>query len=230
MTKYTTTLNRIRAHSPCGIDPRKKPLEGYQKLKAFLGPDYGDDTPIPYVVIAESNGIDDALWCCRAEPQFDKEWRLYAVWCARQVERLMTDQRSRDALDAAENFANGEARREELAAARAAAGDATWAAAGAATWAATRAAAGAATWAATWGAAGAAARAAARDAAWAAAWAAAGDAAWAATRDAAWAATWDAARDAAWDAAGAAARAAARAAAGAAARDAQLAKFIEIFG
>jgi len=164
MTKYTTTLNRIRAHSPCGIDPRKKPLEGYQKLKAFLGPDYGDDTPIPYVVIAESNGIDDALWCCRAEPQFDKEWRLYAVWCARQVERLMTDQRSRDALDAAENFANGEARREELAAARAAAGDATWAA--------------------TWGAAGAAARAAARDAAWAAAWAAAGDAAWAATRDA----------------------------------------------
>jgi len=210
MTKYTTTLNRIRAHSPCGIDPRKKPLEGYQKLKAFLGPDYGDDTPIPYVVIAESNGIDDALWCCRAEPQFDKEWRLYAVWCARQVERLMTDQRSRDALDAAENFANGEARREELAAARAAAGDATWAA--------------------TWGAAGAAARAAARDAAWAAAWAAARAAARDAAWDAAWAATWDAARDAAWDAAGAAARAAARAAAGAAARDAQLAKFIEIFG
>ena len=154
MTKYTTTLSRIRACGPCGIDPRKKPLEGYQKLKAFLGPDYGDDTPIPYVVIAKSNGLDDALWCCRAEPQFDKEWRLYAVWCARQVEHLMTDQRSRDALDVAEKFALGDASQEELAAARAAA----------------------------WDAARDAAWDAARDAAWDAAWDAARDAAWDAER------------------------------------------------
>ena len=174
MTKYTTTLNRIRAHSPCGIDPRKKPLEGYQKLKSFLGPGYGDDTPIPYVVIAQSNGLDDALWCCRAEPQYDKEWRLYAVWCARQVAHLMTDQRSKDALDVAERFALGDASQEELDAAR--------------------------------------------TAAWAVAWAVARDAARTAARTAAW----DAARDAAWDAARTAARTSAM--------DAQLAKFIEIFG
>ena len=149
MTKYTTTLNRIRAHSPCGLDPRKKPLEGYQKLKSFLGPGYGDDTPIPYVVIAESNGLDDALWCCRAEPQYDKEWRLYAVWCARQVEHLMTDQRSRDVLDVAEKFALGDASQEELDAARTvawavaldAAGDAAWDAAKDAAWDAARTAA-----------------------------------------------------------------------------------------
>ena len=201
MTKYTTTLNRIRAFGPCGIDPRKKPLVGFQKLKAFLGPDYGDDTPIPYVVIAQSNGIDDALWCCRAEPRYGREWRLYAVWCARQVEHLMTDHRSKDALDAAENFANGEASQEELAAAR----DAAGAAAGAAARDATGDAAGAAAWAA----AGAAARDAAGAAAWAAALAAAWAAAWAAARAAAWAAAWDDAR--------------------AAARAAQLTKFIEIF-
>jgi hypothetical protein len=217
MTKYTTTLNRIRAFGPCGIDPRKKPLEGFQKLKSFLGQDYGDDTPIPYVVIAQSNGIDDALWCCRAEPQYGREWRLYAVWCARQVEHLMTDHRSKDALDAAENFANGEASQEELAAAGAAARAAAGDAAGDAAWAAARAAARDA----AGDAARAAARAAARDAA--------GDAARAAARDAAGAAAWAAAWDDAWDDARDDAGAAARAAARAAPRAAQLTKFIEIF-
>ena len=95
----------------------------------------------------------------------DRELRLFAVFCARQVEHLLTDQRSKDAIDTAEKFAKGEATYEELAAA--------WAAADAAAWAAARAAA----WAAAW--------AAARAAAWAAAEAAARVAAWAADRDAA---------------------------------------------
>ena len=60
----------------------------------------------------------------------DKQLRLIAVKCARQVQHLMTDQRSLNALDVAERFTNGEATQEELAAARAAAGDAAWAAAG----------------------------------------------------------------------------------------------------
>lgn len=95
----------------------------------------------------------------------DRELRLFAVFCARQVEHLLTDQRSKHAIEVAERFANRQATGEELAAARAAARDAAdagWAAAGAA-----------------WAAALDAARAAA-DAAWAAA-----DAAWAADRDAA---------------------------------------------
>ena len=96
----------------------------------------------------------------------DRTLRLFSVWCARQVQHLMTDPRSVAALDAAERFANGEATADELAAAEAAA----------------RAAAGAAAWAGAWAAADAAA-----DAAWAA-WAAAEAAAWAAAgaaRDAA---------------------------------------------
>ena len=130
----TTTLNRIREHSPCH--------EGWTKLLKHLGKTQADDEPLPYAVIARSNGIDDALWCCRAEPDQWKIWRLFAVWCARQVEYMMEDERSKNALNVAERHANGEATDDELTAA----------------WAAARAAA--------LDAARAAARDAARDAAW----------------------------------------------------------------
>jgi hypothetical protein len=124
----TTTLNKIRDHSPC--------QEGWGKLLKHLGKTKADDEPLPFAVIVESNGIEDALWCCRSAPEYDKEWRLFAVWCARQVKHLMTDPRSVAALDIAERFANGEATTRELAAAwdaaGAAAGAAAWDAAGAA--------------------------------------------------------------------------------------------------
>ena len=55
----------------------------------------------------------------------DKELRLFAVWCARQVQHLMTDERSINALDVAERHANGCETDEELTAA----GGAAWAAA-----------------------------------------------------------------------------------------------------
>ena len=122
------------------------------------------------------------LWVATREGVLtDRELRLLAVWAARQVQHLMTDPRSLAALDVAERFANGQARGEELDAARDAAWDAAWDAARAAAWDA------------AWDAA--------RDAAWAAAWATARAAAGAAARDAAGAAARDAARDAAWDAA-----------------------------
>jgi hypothetical protein len=65
-----------------------------------------------------------------------KTQRLFAVWCARQVQHLMTDLRSINALDVAERHANGEATNEELDAARAAAAWAAAAAAADAAWAA----------------------------------------------------------------------------------------------
>ena len=139
-----TTLNAIRDHHPCA--------DGWKKLLANLGKTAADDYPLSLITILDSNGIDDALWCLRAVYGHDKEIRLFAVWCARQVQHLMTDQRSVAALDVAERFANGDATKEELDAAGAAA----------------RAASGYA--------AGAAARAAAWDAAWDAAWSAALDA------------------------------------------------------
>jgi hypothetical protein len=54
----------------------------------------------------------------------DRTLRLFAVFCARSVEHLLTDQRSRDAIDVAERFAKGEATAEELSAASDAARDA----------------------------------------------------------------------------------------------------------
>ena len=116
----TTTLYAIRAHCPCAT--------GWTKLLAHLGKTKADDEPLPLLTILDSNGVDDALWCLRAMPEHSRHWRLYAIWCARQVQHLMTDPRSIAALDAAERYARGDATAAELAAARDAAGDAVGAA------------------------------------------------------------------------------------------------------
>ena len=114
----TTTLNAIRAHGPCA--------QGWTKLLAHLGKTKADDEPLPLLTVLDSNGLDDALWCMRAMPEHDTHWRLFAVWCARQVQHLMADQRSIAALDVAERHARGDATDAELAAAWDAAGDAQY--------------------------------------------------------------------------------------------------------
>ena len=111
-----TTLNQIRAKSPC--------QSGWIKLLAYLGKTKADDEPISIVTILDSNGLDDALWCLQAVKGRDREIRLFGVWCARQVQHLMTDPRSIAALDVSERFANCNATQEELDAAWAAARDA----------------------------------------------------------------------------------------------------------
>ena len=108
-----TTLNEIREHGPCA--------PGWTKLLVYLGKTQADDEPLDILTILESNGLDDALWCLRAVSGHDRDMRLYAVWCARQVQHLMTDARSISALDVAERHAKGLATDDELAAARAAA-------------------------------------------------------------------------------------------------------------
>ena len=169
----TTTLQRVHANCmpvPCRLDDALRKLEN--------SPTH--DTPIFYAQILDTLGLDYALICCRAEPQHSRLWRLYAVWCARRVQHLMTDPRSAAALNVAERHANELATDIELDAARDAARVAGLVAANVAARVAASVAAEAVTW----------------DAAWAVTWAAAWDAAW----DAAWTAAWDAERQAQADA------------------------------
>ena len=159
-----TTLGRIRELSPCE--------DMWKKLLAGLGKTAGDGEPLPFAKILEINGLADALWCCRAEPQYDREWRLLAVAYARRVEHLCTDPAVKNARAWAARaaWAAGRADEQDAAgdAARAAARDAAEAA-GRAAWVAAEAA-----WVAARDAAGDAGRAAA-------------SAAWDAEREARWA-------------------------------------------
>jgi len=160
MTIIYTTLNKIRACSPCGV--KRDETSGFNQLLKFLGKTTSDDEQLKFSTILESNGIDDALWCLRSIcPEYEKLVRLFAADCSERAlhffeEKFPEDKRPRQAIAAARKFANGEISQKELAAAWDAAGDAAR------------------------GAARAAAGAAAGDAAWAAAW----DAAWDAERKA----------------------------------------------
>jgi len=103
---FTTTLNRIWDHEPCE--------RGWLTLLEGLAKVRPDDEPLPYSRIVETNGLKDAVWACRAEPHYDKEWRLFAVQTAKYVEHLFTRPESTRALIAAELFAHGRASVEEL--------------------------------------------------------------------------------------------------------------------
>jgi len=94
----TTSLNKIYARNPCS-NGWKKGLQAADKTEA-------DDELITYEQNLNEVGLENALWCCRAEPQHANLWRLHAVWCARQVQHLMTE-RSIAALDVAERHAKG---------------------------------------------------------------------------------------------------------------------------
>ena len=110
-----TTLNKIRSHSPCE--------SGWVKLLKNLGKTQADDEPLDFLTIIESNGLDDALWCLKAAPiEWQSNIRMYTVWCAKQIEHLMTDD-SKNALVVAQNHALGLATDAELKAAA----DVAWA-------------------------------------------------------------------------------------------------------
>jgi len=144
MTKLQVTLKDLRANHAC--------VSGYNKLVCALTDQefdeeretyirYRHDEPISIEYILNANGLDDALWALRAVKNADRDCRHYAVWCAREVQHLMTDPHCIHALDVAERYADGQATDDELKAARAA------------TWKIARAAERATAWEAAWDAA-----------------------------------------------------------------------------
>jgi hypothetical protein len=110
-----TTLNEIRAHSPC--------TGGWEKLLRRLGKTQADDEPLPLLTILESNGLDDALWCLRAE-SLDRLSRHFQAWCAEQVLHIFEAERPNDVRirDRIAMLRNDDATEAE----RAAAWDAAW--------------------------------------------------------------------------------------------------------
>ena len=125
-TKFSTTLRDLRKHGAC-FDRYNKVVRSLQG-KSFSDEDsdrnsyihLAHEEQISIESILAINGLDGALWALRCIPNADRDRdiRLYGVWCARQIEYLMTDQRSKDALDVAERYANGQATDDELNAAR----------------------------------------------------------------------------------------------------------------
>ena len=179
----TTTFKLLRKNDACRhrYAVLRKALKGRR-----------DNEPITLIEILDSNGLADALWALRAVPdeqaaERDRLARLFACWCVRQIWHLLTDDRSRTAVEVAERYAVGEATRDALNAAAAdaaAAADYATYAYAAADAAAYAAYADAAAYAAYVAAAAYAAAAAANAAAAAAYAAHAADAAYAAARDA----------------------------------------------
>lgn len=119
-TVFAVTLKSLRENRAC--------FEGYNKLvRSLQGKEFSEqdetrasyirfrhDDPIPIEYILNSNGLDDALWALRCVKGADRDIRLCVVWYARQVQHLMQDERSFNALSVAERFANGNASEGEL--------------------------------------------------------------------------------------------------------------------
>lgn len=106
------TLNKIEEAKPCKPGWRKV-LRAHEKL--------GRDTEFPLLSVLDSNSLEDTIWCMRCLPEYEALWRKYGVWCAAQVEHLMTDDRSKNALRVAWRHSEGLATDEELSTAWAAA-------------------------------------------------------------------------------------------------------------
>jgi hypothetical protein len=101
-----TTLNKIREHQPREDE--------WEKLLRYLNKTQADDEPLNLKVVLENNGVKFAIWCLRAVDGFEKEKSLFAVACARRVQHLMEDGRSKHALDVAERYVLEQATIEEM--------------------------------------------------------------------------------------------------------------------
>ena len=97
----------------------------YNPSEIGMNEDYSDT--IPNFIDEFKDKVkdkEDIIWLiCSYQYMTNKDMRLFAVWCAREALKLVKnpDERSVNACNIAEQFANGEATQDELDAARTAA-------------------------------------------------------------------------------------------------------------
>lgn len=101
-----TTLNKILSLPPSQT--------AWENLLRSLNKTDSDDELISLVQLVHISGLHFTLECCQLIPEFDKHWRLYAVWCARQVAWSSQYKNGTLAIALAERFANGQATQEEF--------------------------------------------------------------------------------------------------------------------
>jgi hypothetical protein len=106
MEQRMTTLNAIRANSPC--------IGGWVTLLAYLGKTTADDEPLSLLTVLESNGLNDAVWCLRTEPTPERTQR-FALAVARRTEYLSPAAKALN--DTTDRYINGLATKAELRAA-----------------------------------------------------------------------------------------------------------------
>lgn len=105
----STTLNRIRQ------TPERPCEEQWVPLLRAMGKTQADDEPIPYSRFLETNGLVNAVWAFRAEPDLAPHWRMFVVACLREVQDLLPDERSVAAISVYERHAKDEATDEDMA-------------------------------------------------------------------------------------------------------------------
>lgn len=99
-----TTLEAIRQNSPPhGLVDRLIKAGGHEQGSISIANMLRDD-----------GQFSDAIWALRTVPGYAKRLQRFGLWSARQVQHLLIDRRSQDALDVAERHATGEASDEEL--------------------------------------------------------------------------------------------------------------------
>jgi hypothetical protein len=87
----------------------------YEALEAHEHLDM--DTQFPLSNFLEFNDLDGTLCCFKALPEHIEIPKRFALWCARDVQHLITDEICINVLDVAERYLDGNATGEELKAA-----------------------------------------------------------------------------------------------------------------
>ena len=82
--KMHTTLRKISRHF---IHPFQS--NEWATLLGYLNKTEIDDEPLSFVTLLNVGGFDATLNLCQTAPEYDKQWRLFAVWCARRIQHLM---------------------------------------------------------------------------------------------------------------------------------------------